>query len=111
MEQQKKKKRAVAFGMVAVVLIFWNLMQNTADQQKLKVACIGDELTFGTAVEEREANCYPVQLQKYMEQAEKNIGSVISVWKALRFRKRVKSRIQRKNAMRAVRNIKPILLL
>ena len=41
MEQQKKKKRAVAFGMVAVVLIFWNLMQNTADQQKLKVACIG----------------------------------------------------------------------
>ena len=54
MEQQKKKKRAVAFGLVAVVLIFWNLMQNTADQQKLKVACIGDELTFGTAVEERE---------------------------------------------------------
>ena len=97
MEQQKKKKRAVAFGLVAVVLIFWNLMQNTADQQKLKVACIGDELTFGTAVEEREDNCYPVQL--------------ISVWKALRFRKRVKSRIQRKNAMRAVRNIKPILLL
>ena len=46
MEQQKKKKRAVAFGLVAVVLIFWNLMQNTADQQKLKVACIGDELTF-----------------------------------------------------------------
>ena len=36
MEQQKKKKRAVAFGLVAVVLIFWNLMQNTADQQKLK---------------------------------------------------------------------------
>ena len=71
MEQQKKKKRAVAFGLVAVVLIFWNLMQNTADQQKLKVACIGDELTFGTAVEEREDNCYPVQLQKYMEQAEK----------------------------------------
>lgn len=111
MEQQKKKKRAVAFGLVAVVLIFWNLMQNTADQQKLKVACIGDELTFGTAVEEREDNCYPVQLQKYMEQAEKNIGSVISVWKVLRFRKRVKSRIQRKNAMRAVRNIKPVLLL
>ena len=53
MEQQKKKKRAVAFGLVAVVLIFWNLMQNTADQQKLKVACIGDELTFGTAVEAR----------------------------------------------------------
>lgn len=71
MEQQKKKKRAMAFGLVAIVLIFWNLMQNTADQQKLKVACVGDELTFGTDVEEREENCYPVQLQKYLEQAEK----------------------------------------
>ena len=71
MEQQKKKKRAVAFGLVAVVLIFWNLMQNTADQQKLRVACVGDELTFGTDVEDREDNCYPVQLQKYMEKAEK----------------------------------------
>ena len=111
MEQQKKKKRAVAFGLVAVVLIFWNLMQNTADQQKLKVACIGDELTFGTAVEEREDNCYPVQLQNTWNRQKKNIGSVISVWKVLRFRKRVKSRIQRKNAMRAVRNIKPVLLL
>ena len=45
MEQQKRKKRAMAFGLVAIVLIFWNLMQNTADQQKLRVACVGDELT------------------------------------------------------------------
>ena len=71
MEQQKRKKRAMAFGLVAIVLIFWNLMQNTADQQKLRVACVGDELTFGTDVEDREDNCYPVQLQKYMEKAEK----------------------------------------
>lgn len=62
MEQQKRKKRAMAFGLVAIVLIFWNLMQNTADQQKLRVACVGDELTFGTDVEDREDNCYPVQL-------------------------------------------------
>ena len=37
MEQQKRKKRAMAFGLVAIVLIFWNLMQNTADQQKLRI--------------------------------------------------------------------------
>ena len=61
----------MAFGLVAIVLIFWNLMQNTADQQKLRVACVGDELTFGTDVEDREDNCYPVQLQKYMKKAEK----------------------------------------
>ena len=71
MEQQKRKKRAMAFGLVAIVLIFWNLMQNTADQQKLRVVCVGDELTLGTDVEDREDNCYPVQLQKYMEKAEK----------------------------------------
>lgn len=71
MEQQKRKKRAMAFGLVAIVLIFWNLMQNAADQQNLRVACVGDELTFGTGVEDREDNCYPVQLQKYLEEAEK----------------------------------------
>lgn len=63
----KKRKRAMAFGLVAVVLIFWNLMQNAADQQHVKVACVGDELTFGTGIEDREENCYPVQLQKYLE--------------------------------------------
>lgn len=58
----EEKKTGDGFGLVAIVLIFWNLMQNTADQQKLRVACVGDELTFGTDVEEREDNCYPVQL-------------------------------------------------
>lgn len=38
---------------------------------KIKSGMYRGELTFGTAVEEREDNCYPVQLQKYMEQAEK----------------------------------------
>lgn len=36
MEQQKKKKRAVAFGLVAVVLIFWNLMQKYSGSAKIK---------------------------------------------------------------------------
>ena len=87
MEQQKKKKAGCCLWNGSSCIDFWNLMQNTADQQKLKVACIGDELTFGTAVEEREANCYPVQLQKYMEQAEKKYRIGTFGWKALRFRK------------------------
>ena len=71
MEQQKKKKRAFCLWTGSSCIDFLESDANTADQQKLKVACIGDELTFGTAVENREDNCYPVQLQKYMEQAEK----------------------------------------
>ena len=104
MEQQKRKKRAMAFGLVAIVLIFWNLMQNTADQQKLRVACVGDELTFGTDVEDREDNRNTWKRQR------KNTGSEISVWKVQRFKKRAKSHIQKKNDMRAVPNIKRILL-
>ena len=96
MEQQKRKKRAMAFGLVAIVLIFWNLMQNTADQQKLRVACVGDELTFGTDVEDREDNCLPGTVARNTwKRQRKNTGSEISVWKVQRFKKRAKSHIQK----------------
>jgi len=32
--------------------------------KKTKIACIGDSLTYGYLVENREENCYPAQLQK-----------------------------------------------
>ncbi|GGW26592.1 GDSL-type esterase/lipase family protein [Arenibacter certesii] len=34
--------------------------------QKLKVACVGNSVTYGTRVAERERNAYPVQLQKLL---------------------------------------------
>ena len=30
---------------------------------KIKVACVGDSITYGAAIKEREKNCYPTQLQ------------------------------------------------
>lgn len=33
---------------------------------KIKVACIGDSLTFGAMVFHRQENCYPAQLQKLL---------------------------------------------
>lgn len=34
--------------------------------QKIKIACVGNSVTYGTSVEEREINSYPSQLQKLL---------------------------------------------
>ncbi len=34
--------------------------------QRIKVACVGNSVTYGTAVENRERNAYPVQLQQML---------------------------------------------
>ena len=33
---------------------------------KIRVACVGDSVTFGMTIENREANCYPVRLQEML---------------------------------------------
>ena len=107
MEQQKRKKNG-RWHLVwwRLVLIFWNLMQNTADQQKLRVVCVGDELTE-PMWKHREDNCYPVQLQKYMERQRKKYRSKCG---SAAVQKRAKAIGQKKNDMRAVPNIKRILV-
>src|SRR5579864_433492 len=47
--------------MIARLLIAFLL---TADPQseKIRVACVGDSITFGACVPEREKNCYPAVL-------------------------------------------------
>ena len=34
--------------------------------QKIKVACVGNSITYGTGIEDREHFSYPVQLQKML---------------------------------------------
>lgn len=34
--------------------------------EPVKVACVGDSITFGAGVENREKNCYPAQLQELL---------------------------------------------
>lgn len=34
--------------------------------QKIKVACVGNSITYGAYVENREKNCFPAQLQAYL---------------------------------------------
>lgn len=75
MDKDKRKKRVQALLMVAVVLVFWNIMQMSGSKKQTKVACVGDSITYGTGVEERKDNCYPVQLQKLLGTKEYRVGN------------------------------------
>ena len=35
----------------------------TAQDNKIRIACVGNSITYGSRVENREKNAYPVQLQ------------------------------------------------
>ena len=48
---------------VIVILISFNPISYA---QTIKVACVGDSVTFGMGIENREQNCYPAQLQKLL---------------------------------------------
>lgn len=63
MNNDKRKKRAQALILVAIVLVAWNLIQMINPKKEVKIACVGDSLTYGMGVEDREENCYPMVLQ------------------------------------------------
>lgn len=41
---------------------------NNPQQDTIKVACVGDSITYGSGIENREENSYPAQLQKMLGQ-------------------------------------------
>ncbi len=46
-----------------IFAIFLSFAMVLSAQQKIKVACVGNSITYGTGVENREQNAYPVKLQ------------------------------------------------
>lgn len=42
------------------------VLTTTLQAQKVKVACVGNSVTYGYGVENRETNCYPAQLQRLL---------------------------------------------
>lgn len=54
---------------VIVLFVYWFfsiatlVAQNKSEKQLVKVACVGNSITYGTGVEERERFSYPAQLQ------------------------------------------------
>lgn len=49
-----------------LMLFFLLLISFFAQSQKIKVACIGDSVTYGSGINDRENNSYPVQLQNLL---------------------------------------------
>lgn len=58
--------------LLSLLLVVSLLVQPTLakdDDAPIKIACIGDSITYGAAIKEREKNSYPVQLQKILGDA------------------------------------------
>ena len=50
-------------GIISLALLFSCAVMA---QEKVKVACVGNSITYGTGVENREVNAYPVKLQQML---------------------------------------------
>ena len=54
-------------GILSIFLAFALMGQ----AQRIKVACVGNSVTYGYGIENRETNCYPAQLQQMLGDATK----------------------------------------
>ena len=54
-----KKRTIVLFGLLLMVM-------TAVAGGKIKVACVGNSVTWGMTITDREKNCYPAQLQKML---------------------------------------------
>src|SRR5207244_9354331 len=72
---EKRMKRSSFFVVSSLFLVFWAgcvgaprkpALRASDYQGTIRVACVGDSITFGAGVENRENNCYPVVLGKLL---------------------------------------------
>ena len=52
--------------MKKILLCLFILLSATIQAQKIKVACVGNSVTYGHGIEDREKNSYPTQLQRML---------------------------------------------
>lgn len=52
--------------MKKLIFLFALLLATAGQAQKTKVACVGNSVTYGYKIEDRETNCYPAQLQRLL---------------------------------------------
>lgn len=59
--------RVILIFLVSTASLIWiscSKPQQTADLDKpVRIACVGDSITFGAGIKDRVSNCYPAQLQ------------------------------------------------
>ena len=49
-----------------ILLCLFIVFSATIQAQKIKVACVGNSVTYGHGIENREKNSYPAQLQRML---------------------------------------------
>lgn len=64
-------------------LLLCLLISGMSSAQKIKVACVGNSITYGAYVEEREKNCYPAQLQAMLGDGYEVVNFGVSATTAL----------------------------
>jgi len=52
--------------MKQIIIALLLLINTSSYAQKIKIACVGNSITYGAGVENREQNCYPAQLQNML---------------------------------------------
>lgn len=50
----------------AILLLLLLLPVTTFAKDKIKVACVGNSVTYGAGIENRESDCYPAQQQRML---------------------------------------------
>jgi len=66
MLQVISKKQSFGFFLVWIFFLFSISVQCQDRIDPIRVACIGNSITFGSGVENRSANCYPNQIQRML---------------------------------------------
>lgn len=66
-----------ALARTALLFLFGLLLTGALRAEPVKVACVGDSITFGAAIKNRKENCYPAQLQNLLGEGfvVKNFGN------------------------------------
>ena len=52
--------------LTTILTAFFIFILSSSAEDKTRIACVGDSITFGAAVKDRKVNCYPVQLGKIL---------------------------------------------
>ena len=57
------KNRLKIYISFLITVTFFSTVFGQGNSEKIRVACVGNSVTFGARIEDREENCYPAQLQ------------------------------------------------
>lgn len=60
------KKQQLLYWVITLTFITISTLKVSGKNQVVKIACVGNSITYGAGINNREKNCYPSQLQAYL---------------------------------------------